>query len=90
MFEWDSKKSDQNEKKHGVTFQDALEIWQSIHLTASDLAQSKGGELRSATIGFIQGKLFTAVWTKRGESIRIISVRRSRSGEEKIFKNKKI
>ena len=90
MFEWDPIKSEQNTKKHGISFNDALEIWQAVHLTAENIAHSKDGESRGATIGFIQGKLYTAVWTKRGEKIRIISVRRSRSGEEKTFKNKKI
>jgi len=90
MFEWDGKKSKQNEKKHGVSFQDALEIWQAIHLTADDIARSKDGESRNATIGYIQGKLYTAIWAKRGSKLRIISVRRSRDGEKEIFKSKKL
>ena len=90
MFEWDAKKSKQNQKKHGVSFSDALEIWQANHLTADDIARSKDGESRNATIGFIQGKLFTAIWAKRGEKIRIISVRRARDGEKEIFQSKKV
>lgn len=90
MFEWDAKKSKQNERKHGVSFHDALELWQASHLTANNVAHSKDGEIRSATIGFIQGKLFTAIWAKRGDKIRVISVRRARDGEKEIFKNKKV
>lgn len=88
MFEWDAKKSKQNEEKHGVSFSDALEIWQASHLTVYDIAHSKNGESRSATIGFIQGKLYTAIWTKRGDNIRLICVRRSRDGEKETFQKK--
>jgi len=89
MFEWDAKKSKQNQEKHGVSFADSLEIWQASHLTASRIAKSKDGESRSASIGYIQGKLYTAIWTKRGDKIRLICVRRARNGEEKIFQDKK-
>ena len=90
MFEWDAKKSKQNEKKHGVAFRDALELWQASHLTANNIAHSKDGESRGATIGFIQGNLYTAIWVKRGERIRIISGRRARDGEKEVFKSKKV
>ena len=90
MFEWDAKKSKQNKKKHGVSFEDALEIWQANHLTANDIARSKDGESRSATIGFIQGKIYTAIWAKRGGKIRLISVRRARDAEKEVFQSKKV
>jgi uncharacterized DUF497 family protein len=63
MFEWDDKKLAQNLSKHGVSFEDALEIWQSYHITAKDVAYIKDGEVRNATIGFIKGNLYTAIWT---------------------------
>jgi uncharacterized DUF497 family protein len=90
MFEWNSEKSDRNLEKHGISFYESTQIWQSKHLTMSSIASSKGGENRSATIGFIRGKLYTAIWTQRAEKIRIISVRRSRENEQKIFKEKRI
>ena len=90
MFEWNQQKSELNKKKHGVSFQEALEIWQTVNLTASDIASSKDGESRSATIGFVRGKLHTVIWTKREDKIRIISVRRARDGEKEVFKSKKV
>jgi len=90
MFEWDLQKSELNKIKHGVSFQEAIEIWQAVHLSANDIASSIEGESRSATIGFIQGKLHTAIWTQREDKIRIISVRRARNGEKEVFKSKKV
>ncbi|HCU24099.1 MAG TPA: hypothetical protein DF383_03700, partial [Deltaproteobacteria bacterium] len=40
------------------------------------------------TIGWINAKLYLAVWTRRGDKIRLISVRRARKNEEKIFTEK--
>lgn len=89
IFEWDADKSKQNKQKHGVSFSTATQIWQGPHVTAGNIAYAKG-ENRSATIGFVSGKLFTAIWTKRENAIRIISVRRSRDGEKKIFWEKAV
>ncbi len=88
MFEWDPKKSKQNFQKHGVTFEEATVIWQGICLAVEDIARTSRGEKRSATIGMISGKIYTAIWARRQESIRLISVRRSRDGEKKAFKNR--
>ncbi len=84
-FEWDPEKSDKNLKGHGVSFQEATEIWQGLHLEVEEIAKTKDGEKRSATIGLIKGDVFTAIWTKRSHVIRLISVRRSRDGEKEIF-----
>lgn len=86
-FEWDSNKSKVNAAKHGISFEEAQSIWQNIHLDVVDLAHSLT-ESRSATLGFISGKVYLAVWTKRKNKMRIISVRRARKYEEKIFKEK--
>ena len=90
MFEWDIEKSVKNKKKHGVSFRESLEIWQCVHLSVEKIATSKNGETRSATIGLIRGRLYTAIWTQRNDKIRIISVRRSRDGEKEIFKDKTV
>jgi uncharacterized protein len=83
-FAWDPSKSKQNKAKHGISFFEAVEIWQGVHMTIKEIARTSGGEIRNATIGISQGKLFTAIWTKRSH-IRLISVRRSRDGEKKIY-----
>ena len=84
-FEWDIEKSEQNQEKHGVSFDESVVIWETTRLEVENLAYSEDGEKRSATIGWIETKLYVAIWTKRHEKIRIISVRRARKNEEEIF-----
>ena len=43
------------------------------------------GEVRYVALGVIDGKHWTAVFTRRGERIRIISVRRSRKKEVEVY-----
>ena len=88
MFEWDSEKSRLNFEKHNIAFDKATAIWQSIYLEVAAIAQEKKGETRSATIGLIDGKFYTAIWTWRSNKMRLICVRRSRDGEKKAFQNR--
>ncbi len=87
-FEWDIEKDKANRIKHGISFERAIAIWESRHLEVDEIARSEDGERRSATIGWIGQKLFLAVWTGRGDKIRLISVRRARKNEERIFTEK--
>lgn len=87
-FEWDPKKSRENELKHGISFVTALEIWQGRSLSVPQIAKATNGETRGATVGIVAGVLYTAIWTLRDSRIRLISVRRSRNGEKQAYKNK--
>lgn len=89
-FEWDPEKSLANEEKHGVSFFTAIQIWEGPHVTVDRIAYSKQGETRNATIGFIGNQLFTAISTDRNGVTRLISVRRARDGEEKVFWEKAV
>jgi hypothetical protein len=85
IFEWDTIKSLKNREKHGVSFEEAMEIWRDVRIDAENIAR-KGNESRSATLGMIKGRIYVAIWTKRKGKIRLISVRRARNNEEKIYK----
>ena len=87
-FEWDPAKSESNLIKHGISFSQALEIWQGVTLSVPEIAKSADGEHRGATIGVVQGEIYTAIWTIRNDSIRLISVRRARHGEKEIYLKK--
>lgn len=89
-FEWDNKKSQTNKQKHGISFFEVIEVWAKYHLTVLKGAKSIDGEVRSFTVGYVGNNLYTVIWTKRGQNIRLISARRSRDGEKKAFENKNI
>lgn len=88
VFEWDDAKSQENAAKHGVACADAVAMWDASRIDIDNIAHAVGGETRSATVGWIGGIVYTAIWTRRGRSIRLISVRRARTYEEKIFHEK--
>ncbi len=82
---WDGQKSAKNQAKHGIDFNRALEIWRGYHLEVDGIARVVGGEGRGATIGLVGGEAYTAIWVKRGTCLRLISVRRTRKNEKKVF-----
>lgn len=84
-FEWDKIKNVENQRKHGISFETATALWGGVHLEAENIAYSEDGEKRNATMGLIGDEIYVAIWTMRGENIRLISVRRARKNEEKIF-----
>ena len=84
-FEYDPAKSASNKKKHGIDFIEAQDLWgdpDRVEIKAKDL-----DEPRYIVIGKINGKYWSAVITKRGEKLRLISVRRSRPSEEKLYES---
>lgn len=80
-FEWDPRKSASNKIKHGVDFTEAEQLF-SDPFRASSHSTQPGAELREITVGSINGKLYTAIWTWRSGKRRIISVRRAHPKEE--------
>jgi uncharacterized DUF497 family protein len=78
-FEFDPAKSAANKAKHGIDFVEAQALWADDGLVDAPIPLR--GEPRFLAIGRIDGKHWTAVWTLRGEAVRIISVRRARKTE---------
>jgi hypothetical protein len=79
QFQFDERKSLANKAKHGIDFIEAQALWLDDGLLR--IAARAGDEPRFVVIGQIAGKHWSAVVTYRGETIRLISVRRSRARE---------
>ena len=69
--------------KHGIDFKEAQELWDDPDLIEIPVRTSD--EPRFLVIGKISGKCWSGVITYRGDSIRIISVRRARKEEVNIY-----
>ena len=82
-FEYDATKSDGNKKKHGIDFVDAQLLWDDPDFV--EVPSTVSGERRYLVIGKISGKHRSAIITCRDNRTRIISVRRSREEEVKIY-----
>ena len=82
-FEYDPAKSLQNKEKHGIDFEEAKFLW--VDEKRFLLPARNTGEARFALLGEWNRKVWTCIFTLRKGKIRIISVRRSRDGEKKIY-----
>jgi uncharacterized DUF497 family protein len=87
-FEWDPNKRRSNKEKHGIDLEAARQLW--IDKDRIEIQASFPGENRSILIARIENKLWTAIFTERGDAIRIISVRHARTKEAKLYEQKKI
>ena len=87
-LEWDEAKNLANQKKHGISFEDAsglftgegecFDIFDEQHSCAED---------RFITIGPIRCGLVAVAWTERAEDIiRIISARRAAKRESDLYR----
>jgi len=70
--------------ERGLDFADAGEVFAGETATVQDLRQDYG-EDRYITIGRLRGRCVVLVWTMRGDSRRIISMRYAHAAEEKRF-----
>ena len=84
-FEFDERKSQSNLKKHGIDFVQAQLLWLDPDLL--EIPAKTDDEPRYLVIGRIGDKHWSAVVTYRSENIRIISVRRSRLEEMKLYES---
>lgn len=82
VFEWDDRKAKANEAKHGVTFEEAMNLWlDAARAVEFDVTRDADGEHRTKRIGLIENRLFAVTFTMRGTAIRLISARRANAGE---------
>ncbi len=81
-FEWDDSKAESNERKHGVSFAEAMSVFADpLSLSGFDPDHSDD-EDRYITMGLsAAGRLLLVSHTDRGEKGRIISVRKANRGE---------
>jgi uncharacterized DUF497 family protein len=79
-FEWDEQKNIKNQEKHGIRFEDAIEVFNYPMFTEID-DRFDYKEVRLIGIGKNIAVYFTIVYTKRGKRVRIISARRSHKKE---------
>ena len=84
-FEYNSNKSSLNKKKHGIDFEGAKAIWEADNIVLPAVTK---GEKRYMVIGKIKERLYSCIFTIRKEKIRIISCRKTRDKEERIYYEK--
>ena len=80
-FEWDSKKDQENQRKHGVSFAKAQFAFADPNrVIAEDLSHSSGEE-RHYCFGWVEGGVLTVRFTYRDDVIRILGAGYWRKGK---------
>ena len=83
-YEWDEHKRAANRKKHGVEFAIAENfVWESAILIEDDRIDY--GETRYRAMGLIGIHIYALVFTMRGNTVRVISLRKATRQEKKDY-----
>ncbi|HEX8154916.1 MAG TPA: BrnT family toxin [Thermoanaerobaculia bacterium] len=82
QFEWDDRKALLNVRRHGITFDQAKNVFNDpLAMTQRD-GEHSDGEEREVTLGDTWSGITLVVHhTRRGDKIRIISARRATAAE---------
>ncbi len=85
-FEWDESKAAVNLRKHGVSFGEAMTVFDDpLYIDFYDPDHSDG-EYRYIVLGTsIQNRLLLVAYTERGDIIRLISARQATRAEQKAY-----
>ena len=86
-FEWDDAKNASNLAKHGIDFDDASEIFYEPVLV---FRSPRNDEERWLAVGITGERIISVIFTRRAESIRLISARYPRRHEERAYRNAKM
>lgn len=81
-YEWDAAKGIGNLAKHGIDFDDAIEIFDGFYFEYSSI---RNNEERYVAVGEMEGIVVAVVYALRGKTRRIISARRARTNEERDY-----
>ena len=81
-FEWDDEKARRNLVKHGVSFEEAAQVFDGLY-TLDEPDETDLYEERWRSLGVGKERVVFVVWTERYENIiRIISARPANRHEE--------
>ena len=86
-YEWDEAKNRKNLVKHGLSFEDAEQVFSGACVTFED-DRFDYGEERFITLGLLAGRLVVIAHAPRDEGTRIISMRKGNRREQKIYKER--
>ena len=85
-YEWDAKKAQRNEVKHGVTFEEAMSAFKDPLSEEFDDPDHSSYETRKVLVGHSHlGRLLVVSFTERLSKTRMISARLATRWEQKDY-----
>jgi len=86
-YEWDEAKNRKNLAKHGLSFEDAGEVFSGPCVTFDD-DRFEYGEERLVTLGMLAGRLVVIAHSPRDKGTLIISMRKGNRREQKTYQER--
>jgi uncharacterized protein len=83
-FEWDNVKARENLKKHGISFDEATQVFADPNILELD-DDGIYDEYRQVAIGMVEDELMYVIFTMRGEVCRLISARGAEPHEKRWY-----
>lgn len=83
-IEYDADKRQRTLETRGLDFEPMAQLLQDFYLQRTDDRRDYG-EVRYIVLGALNGPPITAVWTPRGDAIRVISMRIADDEEREIY-----
>ena len=83
---FDPAKRAANLAKHGLDLADAAQVFAGLKFTMQD-DRFDYGEDRFITMGLLDGRMVVCIWTDRGDTRRVISLRKANDREEARFRS---
>jgi uncharacterized DUF497 family protein len=86
IVDFDPAKDEANRNKHGVPLIFGIRIFEDENHIVFPSLRPVDGEDRYKVVGFVDDRLWTLIHVWRGETVRLISVRRSNDGEQREYR----
>ena len=87
-FEWDDEKNLSNQKKHKMSFEDDIDVFNDEDRI--QYASNRNGEERFKVLGKALQAIIVVIYTTRDLIVRIISARRAAKDERRTYLTKKL
>jgi len=84
-YSYDPKKKVSNLKKHGLNFDDAQSVIESVKTVTFEDRRDDYGEARYITLGLLHDVVVIIATAETDKMIRIISMRKADKNEQKIY-----
>ena len=84
-FEWDEAKRAANIEKHGIDFTGILSAFSDDNRLTWEDARRDYGEPRFVSLAMVEGLILTIVYTRRNDSVRLISARMANRNERERY-----
>jgi uncharacterized DUF497 family protein len=90
-FEWDAHKAWANFRKHGVSFNEAMEVFYDPNALERYDDLHSDDESRFTIIGMSSRRLLHVAYTERaGETLRLISARKATGTERELYERRMV